>query len=107
MKSFGEFQAVATKVPLSLRNNLDRLNLPVRGLQEEAGRVGSLLARASSSGRFQLTPEQRSDLQDKLADILWYPALLCGETGITLEEAAAHSVAQLDERLKRLEQDQR
>jgi len=107
MKTFEEFQAVATKVPPSLRNNLDRISFPVIGLQEEAGRIGSLLARASSSGRFEMTPEQRSKLQDKLADILWYVALLCGETGITMQEVAAHSVAQLEERLKQLDPDQR
>ena len=42
MKTFEEFQTVATKVPLSLRNNLDRINFPVMGLQEEAGKIGSL-----------------------------------------------------------------
>lgn len=58
MKTFEEFQAAVTKVPLSLRNNLDRINLPVMGLQEEAGRIGTLLGRASAAGRFELTLEQ-------------------------------------------------
>jgi len=98
-----EFQATATNLPVSLRNNLDRINLPVTGLQQEAGQVGALLADASTSGRFRLTPEQHSKLRDKLGDILWYIALLCSETGIPIQEVAAHSVAQLEERFKRLD----
>ncbi len=107
MKTFEEFQTAATKVPLSLRNNLDRINLPVMGLQEEAGQIGTLLGRASASGRFELSEEQRNSLQDKLADVLWYVALLCGETGIPMEEIASHSVVQLEERTKHLDPEQR
>lgn len=107
MNTFEEFQAAATKVPLSLRNNLERINFPATGLQEEAGRIGSLLSQATASGRFELTSEQRSKLQERLADVLWYVALLCGETGMTMQEVAAQSVAQLQERARHLDPDQR
>lgn len=107
MNTFEEFQSLATQVPLSLRNNLDRINLPVVGLQEEAGRIGSLLAAASASGRFSLAPEQKSQLRDRLADTLWHVALLCGETGIPMQDVAAHSITQLQERTKNLDPDQR
>ena len=107
MKTFEEFQALATKVPLALRNNRDRINLPVTGLQEEIGKIETLLAAASASGRFALTPEHRSELQNRLADVLWYVALLCGETGMPMQEIAGRSVAQLQERIKQLDPDER
>src|ERR1035441_6026426 len=67
MRTFEEYQSVATRTPLSLRNNRDRINLPVLGLQEEAAKVGSLLASADASGKLALPiytkasrPERRS-----------------------------------------------
>jgi hypothetical protein len=39
--------------------------------------------------------------------MLWYVALLCGETGIAMQDVAAHSVAQLQARTKTLDPDQR
>ena len=68
--TFEEYQTVATRVPASLWNNLDRINLPLRGLQEEAGIVGSLPELATAAGRLNLAPEQRKELQDRLADLL-------------------------------------
>jgi NTP pyrophosphatase (non-canonical NTP hydrolase) len=105
--NFEEYQTVATRVPASLRNNLDRINLPLHGLQEEAGKVGSLLGVATATGRLNLAPEQRKELQDRLADLLWYVALLGNETGTSLADIAAHSLAQIQERARRLDPDQR
>ena len=107
MKTFEEFQTLATKLPLSLRNNRDRINLPVTGLQQEAGKIGALLAAASATGHFTLTPEQRSELNDRLADILWSVAVLCHETGIPMQEVATHGIAQLQDRAKHLDPDKR
>lgn len=107
MKTFEEYQVLATKVPLSLRNNRDRINLPVMGLQQEAGKIGSLLMNASASGKFSLTPEQTGEIKDRLADVLWYAALLCGETGIPMQDVAAHSLTQLQVRTKGLDLDRR
>lgn len=107
MITFEEFQRLATQVPLSLRNNLDRINLPALGLQSEAGRIGSLLAAATASGRFSLSPEQEAELRNRLADTLWQVALLCSEAGIAMQDLAAHSLAQLRERAKQLDPDQR
>jgi hypothetical protein len=39
--------------------------------------------------------------------MLWYAALLCGETGIAMQDVAAHSIAQLQARTKSLNPDQR
>ena len=103
MKTFEEFQALATRVPLSLRNNRDRIQLPVLGLQEEAGKIVSLLTKASASGKFTLTQEQTGEVKDRLGDVLWYVALLCDETGIAMQDLAAHSVAQLEARMSRLD----
>jgi hypothetical protein len=107
MKTFEEYQALATKVPLSLRNNRDRMDLPVRGLQEDAGKIGSLLATAFASGKLGLTQEQSREVKDRLSDILWCVASLCNETGINMQEVAAHSIAQLQERTKGLDPYQR
>ncbi len=107
MDTFAQYQAIATTVPLSLRNNRDRLELPVTGLQEEAGKIGRLLAMASASGRLDLTDEQCRELQDRLAESLWYLALICGETGVAMQDAAAHSIAKLQERTQDLDPDRR
>ena len=80
MKTFEEYQAAATQVPLSLRNDRDRIQLPVSGLQEEAGKIGSLLTKAFAAGKFSLTQEQHKEVKDRLSDILWFVALLCKET---------------------------
>ncbi len=107
MKTFEEYQTLATKVPLSLRNNRDRIQLPVLGLQEEAGKIGSLLTTAFASGKFGLTQEQGRELKDRLSDILWYVALLCGKTGIAMQDVAVHSITQLQTRTKELEPNRR
>ncbi len=107
MSTFEEYQRAATKTPLSLRNNRDRIDFPVRGLQQEAGKVGSLLASAFASGRLELTREQTGELKDRLSDMLWCIALLCGETGVPMRELAAHSLAQLQSRTKSLDADHR
>lgn len=107
MNTFEEYQALAVKVPLALRNNRDRIELPISLLQSEAGKIGSLLAAASASGKLSLTAEQRSELQDRLADVLWSVALLGNESGIKLQNVAARSLAQLEARAKELDPDQR
>lgn len=107
MNTFEEYQAVASKVPVSLRNDRGRVELPVRGLQEEAGKIGSLLRRAFGSGRIVLTQEQSSELKDRLSDALWYLTRICSETGIALNDLAVHSVAQFESRTKGLDPNQR
>ena len=71
MWKFEEYQSAATGTPLSLRNNRDRIILPVLGLQTDAGKVGSLLATAFGSGKLELTREQTSELCDRLSDMLY------------------------------------
>lgn len=100
MNTFEEYQNVATKVPIALRNNRDRIELPVLGLQEEAGKIGSVLTVAFASGRFRLTPDQSKEVKDRLADILWCVARLCGETGIAMQELATRSTTQLQARAR-------
>jgi phosphoribosyl-ATP pyrophosphohydrolase len=107
MRTFEEYQSAATTTPLSLRNNRDRVNLPVLGLQEEAGKVGSLLASAFASGKLALTQEQTTELKDRLSDTLWYVALLYGETGVPMQDVAEHSLARLLSRTRALDPDQR
>lgn len=105
--AFEEYEAIVTQVPASLRNNMDRINFPVRGLQEEAGKIGAMLQAATTSGRLALTAEQQADLRDRLADALWYVALLAKESGSSIGQIASHSVSQVQERLRRLDPEQR
>jgi hypothetical protein len=98
MDTFGDYQVIAAKVPVALKNNRDRIDLPVVGLQQEAGRLGSLLSAAFASGKFHLTVEQSNDAKDRMADILWCIARLCEETGIPMQDVAAHSANQLKNR---------
>ena len=105
--TFDEFQALAVRTPLALRNNRDRIMLPVRGLQEESGKIGLLLETACASGQFRLTENQSEELRNRLSDILWYVALLCSESGITMKAVATHSTEQLRARARELDPDQR
>jgi len=107
MTTFGEYQKAAAAVPVSLRNDRDRIDFPVQGLQAEAGNIGSLLAKAFASGKFHLKEAQSKEIKDRLADVLWYVARLCTETGIGMQELAAHSITQLDVRARGLNPDQR
>ena len=107
MMTFKKYQSLAVTTPLSLRNDRDRINLPVRGLQEEAGKIGSLLAEAFASGKMRLTQQETSELRDRLPDTLWYVALLCEETGLAMQDVAAHSIAQLQARNRERDPDRR
>ena len=107
MKTFGEYQCAAVKVPASLRNNRDRVDFPVRGLQEDAGKIGSIMAGAFDAGKFKLAPDQHEEIKGRMADMLWYMAHLCQETGIPLDEIASHSIAQLQLRMKGFDPDRR
>jgi hypothetical protein len=107
MRTFNEYQTFAIMVPVALRNNRDRIDLPVVGLQQEAAKVGSLLAAACVSGRFTLTERQRDEIKARLSDVLWHLALLCGESGLSLEDVAEHSVAQLQARTSGLDPERR
>ena len=64
MKPFEEYQGLAVKTPLSLRNDRDRIDLPVSALQQEAGKIGGLLAKAFASGRLRLMQGQTEELKD-------------------------------------------
>ena len=107
MTTFEEFQNLAAKVPIALRNDRDRIDLPVLGLQQEAGKLGKLLSAGFASGKFQLTRAQSGEVKDRMADALWCIARLCGETGISMEDVVQHGIAQLRERAKAIDPNQR
>jgi NTP pyrophosphatase (non-canonical NTP hydrolase) len=92
--TFEGYQTHTNQVPLSLRNNRQRIELPGTGLQEEAGKLDSLLTKAFSSGEFTLPQKQAGEIKNRLADVLWYLALLCRETGIPMQDLAVHSLTQ-------------
>jgi hypothetical protein len=105
--TFQEYQNIAAKVPIALRNDRDRIDLPVLGLQEEAGKLGKLLSAAFVSSKFHLPPAQSSEVKARMADALWCIARLCSETGISMESVAAHSSVQLQTRTEELDPDRR
>ncbi len=105
--TFAEYETLARQVSPSLRNNRGRVDFPVLGLQEESGRLASTLKNAMTSGRLELTPDLAGNLKNSLSDILWYVAILCGETKMTMDEVAEHSLAQLRDRAKQLDPDRR
>ena len=107
MSTFEEYQTLAGSLPASLRNNRDRINLPVRGLLEQSGKIGTLFKTAFASARLDLTSTRKDDLKARLADILWYVAILCRETGLALNDVAAHSLAQVEARRNALDPNQR
>jgi hypothetical protein len=107
VNTFTEYQSAASKIPVSLRNNRDRIDFPVTGLQQDAGKVGSILAAAYETGQFKPTQEQREEVKDLMADILWYVARLCDETGIPMENVARHSIAQFELRMNNFDPDLR
>jgi len=80
---------------------------PVLGLQEEAGKIGSLLTGVFASDKVHLTQEQSKEVKDRLADVLWYVARLSGETGFGMQELATHSIAQFQARAEGLDPDRR
>lgn len=94
-------------MPLSLRNDRDRIQLPALGLQEAAGTIGSLPTEAFAAGKFRLTQAQAKEVKDRLSDILRFVALLCKENGIAMQDVAAHSITQLQARAKGLDPEQR
>jgi NTP pyrophosphatase (non-canonical NTP hydrolase) len=107
MTAFEEFQKIAAKVPISLRNNRDRIELPILGLQEEAGKLGKVFSAAFASGKFHLPAAQSSEVKERLADTLWCVARLCEENGTSMEQAARHSIARIQARTEELDPNRR
>jgi hypothetical protein len=107
MTTFKEYQQIAAKVPISLRNDRDRIELPILGLQEETGKLSKLLSVAFASGKLHLNPAQSGEVKDRLADVLWCIARLCDETGISMDNIATHSLEQIQARVSGLDPNQR
>jgi hypothetical protein len=107
MTTFKEYQDAAAKVPISLRNDRERIELPILGLREETGKLDKLLSAGFASGKFHLTPAQSSEVKDRLADVLWCIARLCEESGLSMENVATHSCMQIQTRVKGLDPERR
>src|ERR1039457_5581279 len=104
MITFDEYQNIAAKVPIALRNDRDRIELPVLGLQEAAGRFGKLLSVTFASGKLHLTPAQKGGREKARWPAVFGAApRLCGETGISMENVAKHGIAQLQARAGELD----
>lgn len=64
-------------------------------LAEEVGEVSRLIARIYGEQSFKnpISPEQqKEDLADELADVIWVVTCLANQTGINLEEAIVKNV---------------
>jgi hypothetical protein len=84
-----------------------RLDLPILGLQEQAGKIGSVFAAGCDSGTLVMSQEQTFELRARLADLLWYMALICKESGISLQSVADCSITQLHARQEGRDLDER
>lgn len=65
-------------------------------LAEEVGEVSRLIARIYGEQSFKnpLTPEQQKEqLADELADVIWVVTCLANQTGIDLENALEKNIA--------------
>lgn len=107
MTTFRQFQDSASRVPVSLRNSRQRIEYLETGFHEEAGKISRLLSRASNSGSFQLTPEQVAELKQRLGELLHFIAVACSEAKVSMQDVAAGSLTQLEERLEGLDPEQR
>lgn len=107
MNTFHAYQNIAVGVPVPWRNDDSRLRLPVVGLREEAGTIGSLVSTYLISGKLALIEAQSEGLKNRMGDVLWYLRVLSNDTGNTLQDLAAHSTVQLRLREKGREPDRR
>lgn len=72
-------------------------------LTEEVGEVARLMSRMYGEQSFKnkITPEeQKEQLADEMADVLWVLACLANQTGIDLEEAIAKNLDKKNNRDK-------
>lgn len=72
-------------------------------LTEEVGEVSRLIARMYGDQSFKeiLSPEeQKTQLADELADVIWVVTCLANQTGIDLEEALQKNLQKKTERDK-------
>lgn len=107
MDTFKEYQAIAAIIPISLRNNRDRILLPVTALQQEAGKIGAVFATSLDAQRGSLTPEQSRELKERMGDVLWCITMLSAEIKVPLQEIAEEGARSLQARRAELDQDQR
>lgn len=70
---------------LCIKQDCDRAQLPVMGLQEEGGKLSKLVSTTFASGKFRLTAAQSDEAKDRLVDILSCLARICGETAVLME----------------------
>jgi NTP pyrophosphatase (non-canonical NTP hydrolase) len=66
-------------------------------LTEEVGEVARLIARQYGEQSFK-TNENKKELADELADVLWVLICLANQTGVNLTEAFAKNMAKKTER---------
>lgn len=74
---------------LCIKADLDRVQLPVMGLQEEAGKLSKLLATTLAAGKFRLTPTKSDEAKDRLVEILSCLTRICGESAVLMESLTA------------------
>lgn len=71
-----------------------QLNHGAVGLCKEAGEVASII----TSGLYYGKPLDRNKIKDELGDVLWFIALICEASGLSLEEVMKANVRKLLQR---------
>lgn len=87
----------AEETALCVKRDGDRVQVPVRGLQEEGRKLSKLASSTFASGRFRLTPAQSNEAKDQLAEILWCLARLCGEMAALMDTVVTNSASEIKE----------
>ncbi|MEX0966836.1 MAG: nucleotide pyrophosphohydrolase [Bacteroidia bacterium] len=61
-------------------------------LTEEVGELASIMARKYGQQSFKPGEEEKADMADEMADVLWVLMCLANQTGVNLEEALKKNI---------------
>lgn len=98
MTTFNEYQRAAVKVPVSRTTDHSPLQFPLLGLQEEVGKLASLLDISLTLNMDALTDDQTEEIRSRCGEMLWYLAHICRELNIDMEDIALRSLQELQNR---------
>lgn len=90
----GDYQAAAMRTAGKYKSKLDMLRNAVYGLNGEAGEIIDLLKKHEFQGH-ELSYDM---LAEELGDVLWYAALMCEATGVSLERVMCRNIEKLQRR---------
>lgn len=93
--NLSEYQTAAVRT--AIYPNDQRETYPILGLVGEVGEYANKYKKVLRDGAEFTIQDKRAEL----GDILWYVAVLAWDTGLSLEEVAAHNIEKLRSRQER------